>query len=421
VGAGDDAGSWFDEARLGVFVHWSHSSQLGIDVSWPLAGGVTVGGMSSDPVPIDAYHAGADTFCPQPGAVERMVARFAEAGARYAVLTTKHHDGFAMWPTALTDWSIARTPYDGDLVGEFVAACRTHDLRVGLYHSLSDWHHADYPALTEADLPYAFIAYRRPDPEAWARYLAVLHGQVRELLTGYGQIDVLWFDGQWERTPDEWRATELRAMIRELQPDCLVNDRLPVPADFETPEQFLPPEPPGGRWEMCLTMGGSWGYKPDDTYKSAGSLVRTLGEVAGKGGNLLLNVGPDGDGAVPPPQAERLAAIGDWMDRHGEAIHGTAPGLEPWQWYGPSTRRGDRTYLLCPARPYESVTVRGVPVRRVERVVHLGTGEAMPFTSRMSVLDELINADPMGELTIPVREDQIDELATVLALDVTPR
>jgi alpha-L-fucosidase len=419
-GGSGDGGSWFDEARFGLFVHWSHCSQLGCDLSWPLVGGVSVGGMSSTEVPIATYHAGADTFCPEPGAAREWARLAAAAGARYAVLTTKHHDGFAMWPSALSDWTIARTPYRGDLVGEFADACRAEGLRVGLYHSLSDWHHPDYPAFTEADKPYPFIGYPRPDPEAWERYLAVLHGQVRELLTGYGTIDVLWFDGQWERTADEWRAAELRQMIRDLQPRCLVNDRLPVPPDFETPEQFLPPEPPGGRWEMCLTMGGSWGYRPDDTYKPASTLVRTLCEVAGMGGNLLLNVGPGPDGHLPAPQVTRLQAIAGWMGRHGEAIGGTEPGLAPWQWYGPSTRRGDRTYLFAVARPYDSVTVRGVPVRRVARVVHLATGEELPFTARMSVLDELVNPDPMGELTIEIRADQIDDLATVLALDLHP-
>ena len=225
-------------------------------------------------------------------------------------------------------------------------------MRVGFYHSLSDWHHADYPAFADEMKPYPFIGYPRPDPEAWERYLAVLHGQVRELLTGYGEVAVLWFDGQWERTAREWRAEELRALIRDLQPECLVNDRLPVAdPDFDTPEQFLPPEPPAGRWEMCLTMGGSWGYQPDDTYKSPATLVRTVCEVAGRGGNLLLNVGPGPDGALPAPQVERVGAIAGWMGRHGEAIGGTTAGLEPWQWYGPSTRRGDRTYLFAPWRP----------------------------------------------------------------------
>lgn len=417
---GDADGTWFDEARLGLFVHWSHCSQLGVDLSWPLVGGTNVGQMTSTEVPVDEYHRGADTFCPTPGAARQWAALAADAGARYAVLTTRHHDGFALWPTATTDWSIARTPYGGDLVGEFAAACREFGLRVGFYLSLSDWHHPDYPAFTEADKPYAMIAYRRPDPEAWDRYLAALFGQVRELLTGYGEVSTLWFDGHWERTPEEWRATELRQLIRDLQPACLVNDRLPGPgnSDFETPEQLLPARPPGHRFEVCMTMGRSWGYKPGDDYASGRSLVHTLCEVAGRGGNLLLNVGPGPDGALPPEQVERLGLVAGWMDRHAEAIHGTDPGFEPWQWYGPSTRRGDRWYAIALARPYESVVVRGVPVRRLDRVVHVATGRELPYRAKLAVVDELLpTPGALGEVTIPLDADLVDDVATVVALD----
>jgi alpha-L-fucosidase len=170
-----------------------------------------------------------------------------------------------------------------------------------------------------------------------------------------------------------------------------------------------------------MTMGGSWGYRPHDTYTSPTTLVHTLCEVAGRGGNLLLNVGPRADGSLPPEQVERLGAIGAWMVRHAEAIHGTEPGFEPWQWYGPSTRRGDRTYAIATARPYEALVMRGVPVRRIERVVHLASGTELPFTTRMAVVDELLHApDPRGELTVPIAADLIDDVATVVAVDITP-
>lgn len=427
----DDTG-WFDDARLGMFVHWSHCSQMGVDLSWPLVGGTNVGQMTSSPVPIAAYHAVADTFCPEHGAARRWAELAAAAGARYGVLTTRHHDGFALWPTATSDWSIARTPYrsgHGDLVAEFVEAFRDAGLRVGFYLSLSDWHHPDYPAFTEADKPYAFLGYRRPDPEAWDRYLDVLFGQVRELLTGYGEVSTMWFDGHWERTPDEWRAVELRRLIHELQPQCIVNDRLPGGdwgdrarlGDFETPEQLLPAEPPGHRFEVCMTMGRSWGYRPDDDYASATSLVHAVAETASLGGNLLLNVGPGPDGALPAEQIERLEAVSAWMGPHAEAIHGTEPGLAPWQFAGASTRRGDRTYLIALSRPYESLTVRGVPVRRLERVVHVASGKELAHRSKLAVVDELFpRADALGELTIPIAADQIDDFATVVALDFSP-
>ena len=410
---------WFDTARLGVFVHWSHSSQLGVDVSWPLVGGLHIGGQRSGPVPIAAYHAGADTFCPDPGAPARWCAAAAAAGARYMVLTAKHHDGFALWPTELSDWSIARTPYGGDLVGEYVDAARAAGLRVGLYFSLCDWHHPDYPAVVEEDLPYRW-GVRRPSPEQWERYLAFMFGQVEELLTRYGRIDVLWFDGQWERRPDEWRSTDLEALIRRLQPDILINDRLPGAGDFTTPENFIPPQAPAERFEVCMTMNDSWGFCPTDTnYKSGRALVHTLCEVAGRGGNLLLNVSPGPDGALPDEQLERLEVVGRWLDDNGAAIFGTAAGLEPWQFYGPSTRDGDRVHLLCVTKPYEAIAVRGVPVRRIEAVTHLSTGTVLQHHGRMSVIDELVNADPPGELTIEVPPDLIDDVCTVVEVAIS--
>jgi alpha-L-fucosidase len=415
-----DGGQWFDGAGLGLFVHWSHCSAAGRELSWPLVGGGPVLPHSGEAT-VDEYYSSVAGFSPAPGAARQWCAAARAAGARYAVLTTRHHDGFALWPSAHASLTVADSAYDGDLVAEFVDACRAEDLRVGFYLSLSDWHHPDYPAFTDDDRPYAFIAYRRPEPEAWARYVDDLFGQVRELLTGYGTVDVLWFDGGWERTAEEWRAAELEALIRELQPGILLNERLPGVGDYTTPEQFVPPTPPEGRWETCLTMNESWGWVPGDLdYKSERDLVRALVETVGRGGNLLLNVGPRGDGSLAPAQAGRLAGVGRWMDWNGEAVHDTEPGLEPWQWDGPSTRSGERVYLFCVQRPYATTTVRGVPVRRVERVTHLASGEELRSTSRCSVLDDLFNADPHGELTVEVPERLIDPLCTVLALDVSP-
>jgi alpha-L-fucosidase len=256
-----------------------------------------------------------------------------------------------------------------------------------------------------------------PPPDAWARFVDVMFAQVRELLTNYGPVDMLWFDGGWER-PKDWRAAELVAMIRGLQPAILINDRLPGFGDFTTPEQFVPPKPPAGRWETCLTMNESWGYNPDDTrYKSSRALVHTICEIAGRGGNLLLNVSPCGDGSLPPEQEERLAAIGSWMANHREAIAGTGPGLEPWQFYGPSTRAGGTVYLHLLARPYDTVTVRGLAVRRVQAVRHVPSGEPLKFWRRTGVMESFL-ADPPGEITIVVPAALVDDNATVLAVEI---
>src|SRR5574341_1121093 len=312
--------SWFDAARFGMFVHWGHSSQRGCELSWPLVGGNPALPMCGN-VPVNEYHSTAATFNPRSFDARELARLAKRAGMDYAVLTAKHHDGYAMFHTRLSDFSVEYSRSGRDLVREFVEAGRAEGLRVGLYYSLSDWHHPDYPPFTEADKPYTAMRWPRPSPEQWERYISFMHGQVRELLTGYGPIDLLWFDGGWERQPDQWRGKELVDMIRALQPQTVINDRLPGFGDYETPEQFVPAQPPERPWEVCLTMNESWGYNPTDGhYKSSLDIIQTLCEIAGRGGRLLLNVSPTGDGRLPPEQAERLEDVARWMTANGEAI-----------------------------------------------------------------------------------------------------
>ncbi len=408
--------TWFDTARFGMFVHWGHSSQQGIELSWPLVGGVAVN--EAKDVPVEQYHASAATFNPMLWDPRALAQRAKRAGMQYAVFTTKHHDGYAMFHTKHSGFSIEHSPYGRDIVREFIDAMRAEGIRIGVYFSLIDWYDADYPRFTEADKPYAFGKWRQPEPAAWERFLGRMFGQIRELLTGYGKIDVIWFDGGWERNKLQWKSVELEAMIRSLQPEILINDRLPGCGDYETPEQFVPARPPARTWETCMTMNESWAYNPADTaWKSPRRLIHTLCEVAGRGGNLLLNVGPMGDGALPAEIAGRMDVIESWMARNGESIIGTAPGLEPWQHYGPSTRRGTRVYLHEIARPYEEVTVRGVRIRRLRAARALSTGEELTFETRCGIIDRMINPDPLGEVTIAVPGSAVDPYATVLALD----
>jgi alpha-L-fucosidase len=406
-------GEWFDEARFGMFIHWDHASQRGWEISWPMVGGVFTLPYGQD-VGADEYHALAATFDPQAWDPVGLAALARAAGMRYAVLTTRHHNGYAMWPSAVGGHASSR-----DFVREFVDAFRAEGLRIGFYYSLSDWHHPDYPAWTDADRPYRVgTSPPRPTDSQAERFRTYLRDQLRELLTGYGDISVLWFDGGWERPSAWWDADAIEALARELQPGILLNDRLSGKGDFRTPEQFVPPTSPGGRWESCMTMNESWGWNPLDThYKSPTALVHTLVETVGRGGNLLLNVSPRGDGSLPPEQVDRLEALATWMGRHAEAVHGTVPGLEPWQHYGPSTRRGDRLFLFLLGRPYETVTVRGVHVRRVRRAVALGAGVELAFTTRTGIIEGLA-PDPEGEVTIEVPADVLDPFATVIALDM---
>ncbi|GAX37309.1 alpha-L-fucosidase [Nodularia sp. NIES-3585] len=191
--------NWFDAARLGMFIHWGHSSQQGCELSWPLVGGVFSLPFCQD-IPVEKYHRTADTFNPQEYKPQEWANLAKSLGMQYA----KHHDGFALFHTQESEFSIASAPYKKDIVGEFIDAMRSEGLRIGLYFSLSDWHHPDYPAFTEADKPYRFDQLPQPTPEQWERYIQFLFNQIRELLTNYGQIDIIWFDGSWERTPEQW-------------------------------------------------------------------------------------------------------------------------------------------------------------------------------------------------------------------------
>ena len=422
---GDNFTNW-EDARFGIFIHWSHSSQQGVEISWPLAGG-TFTMPYCQKMTIEQYQSSAATFNPQKWDPVALAKLFKKAGAQYAVMTTKHGDGYAMFDTKLSDFGVMHSPVGKDLVREYVDAVRAEGMGVGLYFNMKDWHHPDYPAFTEADKPYHYyLGAPLPPPEQWQRYLDFMFGQVREILTNYGKIDEIWFDGQFEHKPADWKVQEMGAMVRQLQPGIKINDRLYGQGDFDTPEKFLPAQPPSRPWETCMTMNDSWGYNKDDpSYKSSTEIIQTLCEIAGKGGHLLLNVSPMGDGQLPPEQIARLNDIADWMSKNHESITGTKPGLEPWQFYGPSTQKGNTIYLHLLAKPYESVTVRAVHVNKVKSVRVLGSGKELQFAKRITLFDqirkELANfSDPVGDLVITVPESVMEPHATVISIEFNP-
>jgi alpha-L-fucosidase len=323
-----------------------------------------------------------------------------------------------MFHTSTSKHSIEHSPYRKDIVRQFVDAMHDAGIRVGLYFSLADWSHPDYPPLTPDVLPYRF-AQSPPFPgeERWKRFLADMFKQLRELLTNYGKIDLVWFDGGWERTPEMWRAADVERLLHSMQREVIINDRLPGVTGYKTPEQFIPAKPSAEPWETCMTIGESWGYDTEDTeLKDAREIIHRLAEVVSRGGNLLLNVSPMGSGALPPAQIERLEALATWMDRHRESVIGVEPGLEPWQFGGLSTRRGQRVYLILPFRPYDSVTVRGIPLKTIRAVTCVGSGETLKYAARFAATDAVIG-DPAGEIRIEIPERLIDEYATVLAID----
>ena len=294
-----------------------------------------------------------------------------EAGMKYAVLTSKHHDGFCLYDSKLTDYKITNTPFGRDLVKEFVEAFRAEGIKVGLYYSLLDWHHPGYPVYGDRAHPMRNNEAFKGMEHDWASYIEYLHGQVREICSNYGKLDVLWFDFSYDDMKGEkWKAKELVEMVRSLQPDVIIDNRLEgsgeeggslytdhpttYAGDFASPEQIIPPEGVTDQngepipWEACITMNENWGYcSSDKNFKSAHLIIRKLVECVSKNGNMLLNVGPDARGRIPDESVAILKQIGKWMSKNSDSIYGcgSAGMLKPeWGWY---TAKGGQTLRPC--------------------------------------------------------------------------
>ncbi|MEV5550684.1 alpha-L-fucosidase [Streptomyces sp. NPDC052309] len=403
---------WFTEAKLGIFIHWGIYSVDGVAESWSFFDGR---------IPYDRYMAQLDRFTAARFDADAWADLFVRAGARYAVLTAKHHDGVALWDTGANDLSVVkRTPAGRDLVAEYVAALRRRDVKAGLYYSHLDWSHPDYATLRRPDEnpaergnPYSMPAPGEEDPARWGNFLDFHRAQVREILERF-QPDLLWFDGEWERSPEQWGMDALAAEIRMCSPHTVVNGRLTGHGDYATPEQGVPVEPPAGPWELCLTINDSWGYQPRDTrHKSPRQLVRIFAETIGGGGNLLLDVGPQADGTILPEQVARLEALGEWIGRHSAAVYGTDRGMPHGHFYGPSTLSADRRtlYLFVFDRPNEFVVLRGV--RNAVTSARVLGADTDVRHERVGGLGEV-----PGWEYIHLSDDDLDPLCTVLALEL---
>jgi alpha-L-fucosidase len=329
---------WFVNARFGMFIHWGLYAVMGRH-EWA---------MGNERIPREQYASLIERCHPSPGCVRTWVKIAKEAGMRYVVLTTKHHDGFCLFPSKWTDYSMERC--GRDLVREFVEACRAEGLKVGLYYSLMDWQHDDgIRCATDENSRQAFVRYT--------------HGLVRELMTHYGQIDILWYDISWPLTPEGWESESLNRMVRQLQPDILINDRSGIQGDFATPEQHITSPTDGRMWEACMTFGEeSWGYTPlDERYKNSRQVIRMLAKVANGNGNLLLNINPMGDGAIPQPIRQTLAEVGAWLRVNGEAIYHASDLMKPdHTLYGTLTRKGNTACLLVDHWPGGTLTLGGI-------------------------------------------------------------
>jgi alpha-L-fucosidase len=372
--ASRDRLAWFREARFGVFLHWGPYAAIGR--------GEQV--LIREVLDQRDYERAACAWNPRHYDAHAWARSIAGSGARYAVLTTRHHDGYCLWDSRLTDYTSTAQAPRRDFVREYVEACRAHGLRVGLYYSLADFR---VPAYFEGPTI---------DPAGWSAFRDYVHGQVRELLTNYGRIDVIWFDGAWPRSAEEWGGRELIRMMRSLQPDVLINNRVDGTTavagqdeqaggsdefgDFGTPEHHITADP-NRAWESCqVSTWRLWGYTRGERWRPADYLADMITEAASKGGNLLLNVGPDEEGRFPEEFESRLAEIGAWMARHGEAIYGSEGGdVTEFVTYGRQIRRGCMLYLVIrfwDGRP--TLRLKGLG-SRVVGVTLLSTGTPLAF------------------------------------------
>ena len=352
---------WWHEARFGMFVHWGLYSQLGRH-EWA---------MNRERIPMAEYEKLADTWRPKERPAREWARLAKQAGAKYMVMTTKHHEGFCLWDTAQTDYNAVKHGPGRDLVREFVDACREFGLRIGFYYSLMDWHHPDGARCATDD------AARR-------RFLDFSDGCVRELCSNYGKIDIMWYDVAWPmRTPALWESARRNAMVRELQPDIIINNRSLLDEDFGTPEEHVTAAGPGRAWEACMTFNGSWGYMPSAIdWRSVREVLGMLRTATAGGGNLLLNIGPKPDGSAPEEAVERLEAVGRWIDGNGEALYGQGDRiggrLEGGMLTGRWTLKGNAAYYWCDRWPGGELAIGGLRTE-VKRASYLASGEPIAF------------------------------------------
>ncbi|MGQ9807713.1 MAG: alpha-L-fucosidase [Armatimonadota bacterium] len=409
--------AWWTEARFGMFIHWGVYAVPADSTLLNGSRGAAEWYLTNKRMPIDDYRRFAARFNPGRYDAAQWVKIARQAGMRYIIITSKHHDGFCLWDSALTDWSISKaTPFQRDALRELSRECRRQGMPLGYYYSIMDWSHPDY-------LPRRAWDTRPAEGADFERYVQYMKGQVRELIGGYGPVRVLWFDGEWEDTWTHERGVDLYNYVHTLAPDILINNRVDkgrkgmqgmtregdFRGDFGTPEQEVPPEgfPDGRLWESCITINHTWGYAENDTdWKSSTQLIRLLCDVAGKGGNLLLNVGPKADGTFPEAITERLLEMGRWLQANGEAIYGTSAGMLKDLPEGVRcTRRGSTLYLHVFEWPEEGLTIRGV--------------SALPVRARVLATGEEIPVARVGRTGIRVaRPSETDPAVTVVRLDI---
>ena len=417
---------WFTEARFGMFIHYGLYS-IPARGEWV---------MSDEEMSDDQYRKYFDAFDPCDLDMRQWAKAAKDAGMKYMVMTAKHHDGFCLYDSKYTDFKSTNTACHRDLIREYVDAVREQGLKVGLYFSLIDWRHPDFPHYKDRQHPMRNHPECGNEGRDFDRYLKYMHAQVRELMENYGKIDLLWLDFSYDGLRGEaWKATELVSMIRSLQPDIILNNRLevsgegfgslaeghptPYHGDFITPEQMIPPaglkDPSGNSlvWEACVTMNGHWGYcAQDHFFKPSSMLVRKMVECVSKGGNMILNVGPDAKGNFPKESVRILHEIGSFMRENGDSIYGCgACAARPEGMYR-LTRKGSRIYVHIFENTIGPFPVPGIPKNKVKGVRLLRDGSEVKISTSWVHSDypDILFADLGPDPVLPDQTDTVLEL-----------
>ena len=386
---------WFTRARFGMFIHFGLYS-IPARGEWV---------RSEEFIPNEDYDPLIHEFNPTRCDMRQWMRAVRDTGAQYVVLTAKHHDGFCLFDSAYTDFKSTNSPAGRDLVREYLDAARECGLRAGLYFSVIDWRHPDFPHYGDRQHPMRNDPAYGNENRNFDRYLDYMHAQVREICSNYGKLDLIWFDFSYDELRGEaWRATELMEMVRSLQPDVVINNRLevsgegygslaackptPYHGDFITPEKMIPPHSlvdAEGRplvWESCVTMNNHWGYcATDNFYKPAPMLIKQLVECVSKGGNMILNIGPDATGRIPRRSLEIMAEMGRWMDRNGQSIYGCGPAGLTKPDYGRITRRGNTLYYHLYENTIGPMPLQGLEKDKVRAIRRLADGTEVPLST----------------------------------------
>lgn len=399
--------AWFGDAKLGIFIHWGIYAVKGVSESWSFYNGR---------ISFDDYMAQKKGFTAANYNAKEWVNLIEQSGAKYTVITTKHHDGFCLWDTKTTKSNaVKQSPAKRDLIAPFAEEVKKRkDLHLGLYFSLLDWSRDDYPNQTRTFSRYDI----KKEPKRWQHFVNFNFAQLDELNTKF-HPDLFWFDGDWEQKAEDWNAEGIIRLLRGKNPTVIVNSRIQGYGDYATPELGVPVVQPKDRyWELCYTMNDSWGYQTDDhNFKSPQILLRTFVDCISKGGNLLLDFGPMADGTIPAPEVAILKAFGRWTSKHKEAIYGTRAGIPADHFCGGYTalnKKGDILYLYLPYRPNGPLELKGI-VNDIKKVRVVG-GNGQPL--KTTIYNKLSWSEVPGIVYVDVPEQQLDQDITVLAVEL---